>query len=237
MIKKLEALKIEDMAERRINKLFYCSQQGKFLYILTTTKTLKYHNTHTYACVLERVDVMIGGKWFSKPDDERESWCFLILRLDSSEGDREKSIIGWQAGYGNPRKITRILNDDGSDEMETVKKLLAEMQSCRRGGVTLITLDAEFLPALRTCALLLGLNGAGLQAVRHLCVKELLEKYFLGVRLGDLSGARAILKLIDPSIETDDLQEVQVLWRLFLAIGPLLPKACFRGIQKSEVKP
>jgi hypothetical protein len=207
--------------------------QGKFLCI--ATKTFKYPLTHTYVCVLERVDVMIGGKWFSKPDDDREPWCFIVLRLNSSGEDRGKIVIGWQAGYGNPRKITRILNGDGSDERETVEKLLAEIQSCRRRGVTLITLDAEFLPALRTRALLLGLKGCGLQAVRHLCVKELLKEYFLGIEPKDLSDARAILKLIDADAEVDDLQEVQVLWKLFSAIGPLLPKSCFRGSKNSGV--
>jgi hypothetical protein len=214
--------------DKSIKQLFYFDLQGRFLHILVS-KTFKYYNTHTYACVLKQVDVMIGGKWFSKPDDGRESWCFLILRLDGSRGNQEKTVVGWQAGYGNPRKITRILDSGESDERETIKKLLAEIQSCRRRGVTLITLEAEFLPALRTRALLLGLNQAGLQAVRHLCVKELLKEYFLGIELKDLSDALAILKFIDVGTEKSDLQEVQVLWKLFSAIGPLLPKSCFRG--------
>lgn len=160
------------------------------------------------------------------PDDDRAPWCFLTLELGA-----EKRITGWQAAYGNPRRITRTLSGNGSSEEELIRGLFEEIRFCRRMGTTLITLGAEVLPALRTRTLLLGLDGAGLRGVKHICIERLLRDYFLGFEGGmDLPHARRILKSAESAhIETDGLKGPEVLWRLFLEVGPLLPKGCFRG--------
>jgi len=173
--------------------------------------------------------MMIESKWFCMPDDDREPWCFLTLELDAG-----KRITGWQAGYGNPRRITRMLGGNESSEEEIIQRLLRlfeEIRFCRRMGTTLITLGAEDLPALRTRTLLLGLDGAVLRGLKHICIERLLRDHFLGFEGGvDLPHARSILKSAESAhVETDGLKEPEVLWRLFLEVGSLLPKVCFRG--------
>ncbi len=124
-----------------------------------------------------------------------------------------------------------MLSGDGSSEEEIVRGLFEEVRFCRRKGATLITLGAEVLPALRTRTLLLGLDGAGIGRVRHICIERLLRDHFLGFEGGmDLPHARRILESAKGAdVETGGLDGPEVLWRLYSVVGPLLPKGCFRG--------
>ncbi|KXB08200.1 hypothetical protein AKJ58_00600 [candidate division MSBL1 archaeon SCGC-AAA385D11] len=166
---------------------------------------------------------MIDNKWFCEPNDERESWCFLILEQRNSEGDG--SITGWQIGYGNPKKMTRTLSSSGSSEEEIIQGLLDEIYYCRREGILMITAERDSVPALRTHILLLGMEEASFRGVEYVCIDRLLEEHFLG--LGDLDGSsgRSILELGERIGIVEDCEETELLRRIFLRIGPLLPKS------------
>ncbi len=165
---------------------------------------------------------MIGNRWFCEPDDERESWCFLVLNRGNPESS---SITGWHVGYGNPKKTTRTLSSSPSSEEEIIRELLEEIYHCRREGILVITVKRETMPALRSRVLLLGLEGVSLRGVKHVCIEELLDEYFLDLGGPDsfnISGLSGLGERI--GVKTDGLGETEMAREVFLRIGPLLPE-------------
>lgn len=160
---------------------------------------------------------MIGNKWFCEPDDERESWCFLVLEFE----DRSKKlkIPGWKIGYGNPEKMVRKLEKTDCKEEEILESLLGEIHYCRRQGIPVITTEKEEILALRT-RLFLGKEETSLQKVELLNIEQLLKEHFLVSELSsDLSKLAERL-----GIEKESSGRVELLRDIFLKIGPLLPE-------------
>lgn len=174
--------------------------------------------------------MMIGNKWECTPDDDRETWCFLTIELGAAGECNGKPIASWQAGYGNQKRMTRILNSNGHNEKEIVEELLKEIRFCRHKGTTLITFGADAIPTIRTRILIHRLDGASLQSIKNICLEELLKKYLVGFdKLKDIRDISAILKPIeDSSVKPDDFLGVQTLRGIFMAIGSMLPRSCFR---------
>lgn len=70
---------------------------------------------------------MLGNKWFCESDDERKSWCFLLVELNGGNAGCE--IAGWQIGYGNPKKMVKTVEKSGGGEEETIKTLVEDWQA------------------------------------------------------------------------------------------------------------
>lgn len=169
---------------------------------------------------------VIGNKWYCKPDDERKSWGFLSL--EKKESGKSKIITGWEIGYGNPQKMVQTLSSENSDEDVVLKRLLDELSFCRRNRILLTTFD-PILPCLRTRVLKLGLSEVSLRGIKHICIKKTLEEYFSGLvkcgGLWELSSSLGLVKSKDNG--GSRLGDLELLRRLLLAIGPLLPEKCF----------
>lgn len=170
---------------------------------------------------------MIGSKWFHEPDDERESWCFLTLEQDCSANS---SIIGWRMGYGNLVKMVRTLENEGSDEREVILELLEEFSYCRRENITLITDGSDVLQRLRTRILASNVPSVSLKGIRQISIESVLENYFEGVNsLKDLASLGVNIELREENkLDGRTTKNPKLLWRIFLKIGPLLPKGGFR---------
>lgn len=161
---------------------------------------------------------MIDNKWFCEPDDQRDSWCFLVLQLE----ERDFVINGWEIGYGNPRKLIRIISSSKSSEKEIIKELLQEIYYCRRKGIQVITFGTDVLPVLRTRIILLDLKDVSLRGVKHICIEKIIKEYFLLYGFNtSISNMLEIARKMN--IEMKDLSRVELLHNLFLRIGPMLP--------------
>lgn len=198
---------------------------------------------------------MIGCEWLYKPDDDREDWCFLIIDIDESTEDYSHRIAGWRIGYGNPVRMVRTTSGPSNGEVserEIVKRLLKELQFCRDKGTKVVTVDKNLLVILRTRILLLGLK-ASLRKVRHICLGDLIERHFAGLKVSEIEDVRAILSAIEKnggpktnfqSITEDMLlseidrndgdlddskKELIEFWVLFRRIGRLVPCNSIEG--------
>lgn len=158
---------------------------------------------------------MIDNKWFCEPNDQRESWCLLILQVND-----HFAINGWEIGYGNPKMLLRIISNNKSREREIIKELLRDLYYCRREGIVLITFRDDVLPMLRTRIILLNIEDVCLRGLNYICIEQLLKEYFLSGTLNSSDMPELVKKM---SIETSGSSQVQLLWSLFLRIGPMLP--------------
>lgn len=163
---------------------------------------------------------MIENKWFCEPNDQRECWSFLILRLDNQ--DRNFEIIGWDIVYANPRKLIRKLKNKKNGEKEIVNELLHEIYYCRKNNITLITFREDIIPIIRTRILLLNLNDASLRGIKYFSMEKLLKKYFL-FYMSNTSTTRPSVIINKMNVSNEKLSDVEMLWKIFLKIGPLLP--------------
>jgi len=158
---------------------------------------------------------MIDNKWFCEPNDQRESWCFLFLQMND-----HCIICRWEVGYGNPTMFVRKVTNRKSREREIIKELLRELYCCRKEGITLITYRYDVLSMLRTRIILLNIEDVCLRGLNYICIEQLLKEYFLSGTL-NLSDMPELVKKMN--IETSGSSQVQLLWSLFLRIGPMLP--------------
>lgn len=158
---------------------------------------------------------MIDNKWFCELNEQRESWCLLILQVND-----HFAINGWEIGYGNPSKLVRIIGNSKSNEKKIIKELLQEIYYCRREGISLITFKANALKILRTRIVLFNIEDVCLRGLNYICVEQLLKEYFLSSTLNSSDMPELVKKM---SIETSGSSQVQLLWSLFLRIGPMLP--------------
>ena len=202
--------------------------------------------------------ISVGKWWFYAPNDERESWCFLTLKIDRSVQELGGKILGWQVGYGNPKKMTRIVGEEATgceSEREVLEKILEEIRFCSYRGIKLITFNQEILSGIRTKILLLELNRS-FHGVSHVCISDLLRNYFSGLDMSKTTKGNAyeVLASIQPNEGLDDSlylnspnelnliektktgsisnilkREVIALWRLFLKIGPLVSRDSIKG--------
>lgn len=152
-------------------------------------------------------DKMLGeDSWYSEPDNNREPWVIMIV-----EATGEK-ITKWQVAHGNSVKIVRIIkHEENENEKEALKKLLEELHKCKRGTI-LVTYSRDTLPALRLRILQHGVEEGSFRGLWHLCVEDLLVRYFRG----NVKTAGANL---DPN----------KLWGLLTRIGSLLPSRALKG--------
>lgn len=158
---------------------------------------------------------MIDNKWFCEPNEQRESWCFLFLQMN------DRCIIcRWEVGYGNPTMLVRKVTNRKSREREIIKELLRELYYCREESITLITYGHDVLSMLRTRIILLDIEDTSLHGVKHISIEKLLEEYFLL----DVIKSSTMLELASKmNIRQDESNKVQLLWHIFLRIGPMLP--------------
>jgi len=148
---------------------------------------------------------MIDNKWFCEPDEQRECWCFLFPQL------KDNSVIdGWEIGYGNPSKLTRKIKNKKQNEEQMIRELLCELYHCRKKCITLITYAYDVLLILRTRIILLNIKDACFHGIKHICIEKLLEEYFL-------------CNIIKSSTMIESSNQAEVLWNLFLKIGPMFP--------------
>jgi len=140
--------------------------------------------------------------WYTKPDDERTPWVFLTLRF-------EKDETKWCIGYANSTKMVKIVKYQGGNELEALQQLLGEVQKCKRNTL-LITPDFETLVTLRRKLLSLDQKHPSLRGLRHVCIKEILDKYFGG------------------SLQPKSESPIH-LWELLTKIGPLVPERALKG--------
>ena len=163
---------------------------------------------------------MIENKWFCEPDDQRECWCFLILHMDYNEEDF--NITGWEIGYSNPRKIVRKIKNSKSNEKQIIKELLHELYYCRKNRIILITFGVDVFPAIRTRIILMDLKDASLRRIKYISVEKLIAEYFLFYIFN--STATALPMIIKRmNIANEKSSDVEMLWKIFLRIGPVLP--------------
>lgn len=151
-------------------------------------------------------DKMLGeDSWYAEPDNTREPWVVIIIET------ADEKITGWQLAHGNSVFITRIKHEKNENEKELLKMLLAELRKCKR-GITLITYSRDILPTLRLRILQHDMKGASFRGLWHLCVEDLLERYFGG------------------NVETaGPAPDPNRLWRLLTRIGSLLPSRVLKG--------
>lgn len=157
---------------------------------------------------------MIDNKWFCEPDDQRESWCFLFLKVS-----KHNIIESWEIGYGNPTTLVRTLVNHKSKEKEIIKELLRELYYCRKKDVILITYSLDVLPILRTRIILLNIEDASLYRIKHVSVERLLSDYFLPEIMN--SSLSDLVKRM--GIEVKNPCQVDLLRHLLIQIGTLLP--------------
>ena len=155
---------------------------------------------------------MIDNKWFCEPNEQRESWCFLFLKVNHFV------IDGWEVGYGNPTMLVRKVANRKSRERELIKELLQELYHCRRENIMLITYAYSALPTLRTRIILLNLKDACLHGIKYISIEKLLEEYFLLLNSTNIS--ELVRKM---NIEMEGSSQAKLLWNLFMRIGPMLP--------------
>lgn len=170
---------------------------------------------------------MIENRWFCEPDDERESWGFFSL--ERKESGEAETVTGWKIGYGNPEKMVRKVSNKRSDEREVLKELAKELSYCRQNQVLFVTYEPT-LPVIRTRTVILGLKEVGLRGIKHMCLEKVLERYFSGLPgRGDLRQISDLLGLIELGEErSSEPEQLELLRRVLLAVGPLLPKKRFR---------
>lgn len=129
-------------------------------------------------------------------DPGRESWVFLAIEttsIDSADGPFSREITSWAVGYGNCRRIVRLVEyGDQHPEASAIAALGGELSSHQDEDNLLVTPDEETLKILRsnlfkrhteqesvedgqieTSALRPTLHG-----YRHLALKETLNQYF-----------------------------------------------------------
>ena len=158
---------------------------------------------------------MIDNKWFCEPDDQRECWCFLILKRNN-----QSVIDGWEMGYGNPSKLTRMIKNKEQTEEKIIYELLHELYRCKRETITILTYRKDDYPILRTRIALRGIREVYLCGMKHICIEKVMEEYFLF----DISENISIYELADKlKIAEENRNTVKLLWKLFLTMGPLLP--------------
>ncbi|KXB07755.1 hypothetical protein AKJ51_00130 [candidate division MSBL1 archaeon SCGC-AAA382A20] len=160
---------------------------------------------------------MIENKWFCEPDDERESWCFLVPELNTER--EECRITGLEVGYGNPKKMVRKLEKTDCKEEEILEKLLGEICYCRKRGIPIITAAKKEILTLRT-RLLLGKEKTSLQKVELLNIEQLLKEHFLVSKLSS-NLSKLAEKL---GIGKESSGRVDLLREIYLRIGTLLPE-------------
>lgn len=172
---------------------------------------------------------MIGNRWLCEPDDERESWCFLTLEREDSAGKGD-AFAGWEISYGNPRKIVRSLNSE-SNEKESLQDLSNELHYCRSEGITVFNFRENALPALRTHLLLNDIGVVSLRGIENIPIERLLKENFHNLELNpSKNGLDSIPRLCETvSIQTENFSNTELLWKVLLKIGPLLPEDSLTG--------
>lgn len=168
---------------------------------------------------------MIGNKWICEPDDKREVWCFLKLVRKRSE----KMLAGWEISYGNPEEIVRSLDSKGGEE-EILHDLLEQLYRCKSEGITVFTFGESAFQDLRTRCLLTSSNGASLRGVENLSIERLMEENFsleVNPSEGGLKNISSLCEALD--IQIGDCSDTELLWKILLRIGPLLPEDSLTG--------
>lgn len=162
---------------------------------------------------------MIENKWFCEPNDIRESWCFLSLKVNKKDVD--DVISEWEICYGNPNQVTRMVTDTPSNEKELIKRLIQEIYYCRKKDIMIITFSNTVLPLLRTRIVFHGIDNISLRNVKFLSIKKILQDYFFIVRKDAIKSVYDFAW--EMNIEEGDMSETELLRDVFLKIGALLP--------------
>ena len=162
---------------------------------------------------------MIDNKWFCEPNDARESWCFLSLKVNKKDVD--DVISGWEICYGNPNRVTRMATDTPSNEKEVIKGLIHEIYYCRKKDIDIITFGNTVIPLLRTRIVFHGISDVSLRSVKFLSIKKILQDYFFIV--GEDASKSVYDFAWEMNIEEGDMAETELLRDVFLKIGALLP--------------
>lgn len=162
---------------------------------------------------------MIGNRWFCQPDDERESWCFMVLELKQEDNG---FLAGWEISYGNPKRTVRTLENAGSNEVEILRELVKEINYCRRKQIPVITLRDDIIPKIRTRILYSTLEEASFQGLENISIESLLRENFVGADLRNRQSVKGLCEEL--KIETANRSETELLREAFLRIGPLVPR-------------
>lgn len=142
---------------------------------------------------------------YSEPDSTREPWAFLVV-----ETTPDGKISGWQVGYGNSTRITRIEHSLGGDERIILQYLVKEICANKRAKI-LITRSREVLPLLRS-RILQHRARVSFRGLRHVCLEVLLALHF--------SNIQEITMVA---------QNPREIWKLLISVGPLVPTKALQG--------
>jgi len=151
-------------------------------------------------------NMMIGDDvWYAEPDTKRKSW--VLLTVNALDG----GAVEWRVAYANSHRIVKHerISEHGN-EHEAFKRLVDNIRGCARGTI-LITYSRGTLPFLR-CRIIEHNARVSLRGFRHLCIEDLLDRYFGG------------------NEKIDDANQDHVkLWKLLKSIGPLVPDEVLTG--------
>lgn len=162
---------------------------------------------------------MIDSIYFCEPDDARESWFFFTLQVKKHNNDN--SISGWNACYGNPNRVIRKLTDAQSDEKTTIVSLCNELFYCRKKDIPIITFERNTIPVLRTRIVCLDIHDVSFKKLHISPLEIILQNYFhLGYTDSILPLSIYVKEL---KIESRDMSESELLYKIFQKIGPLIP--------------
>ena len=162
---------------------------------------------------------MIDNIWLCEPNDARESWCFLELKLKKQ--DANDVISGWEATYANPNRVVHKANDTRSDEKESLKKLFFHIYRCRKKEIPIITFGSNVIPVLRTRILCQGIRDESLRSVKTISLQKILQDYFCFDNDNSILSASDFVAGL--KIEQGNATETELLYDVFTRIGPLLP--------------
>lgn len=175
----------------------------------------------------------MSAPWHVRPDNTRESWCFLLLRTASN--DDATRITGWKWGVGNPAQL--VYTDEMNNEAQRNEDdVIAALWSCLDEH----RYEQRFLhtPTRKTVALLRrnllaspAVQEPSLRGLFNIPLGELIDEYF------DDSGflSQPSDWLIEPTLysgrELESEEDViKLFWQVRKSVEPLIPAEELEGV-------
>lgn len=162
---------------------------------------------------------MIDSVYFCEPDEVRESWFFFTLQEKKQNDDI--SISGWNACYGNPNRVIRKLSEAKPDEKTTIISLCNELFYCRKKDIPIMTFERNIVPILRTRIAYLGIHDISFKKLHFIPLEVILQNYFYLSYKDSIPSLSMLVKQL--KIETKNMSEPELLYKIYQKIGPLVP--------------
>lgn len=158
---------------------------------------------------------------FPIPDNTRRTWCILVLKTTSEDGDQR--IVGWGLGDANKKRVVETKTDESENnavEEVVLRGLCRELEQRQYSEQTLITSTTDTVPLLRTRLLQSSFNQPSLRGFRHVNLEQIVNRYF---------GDDTIWAQISPSQPQHLEETINEIWRLRKRVGLLVPVSTLRG--------